>query len=348
MPPLSRRDFLKLGGAALAASAWPAVAPALAAGPGEGLPPEDGPRTVMGLGRVLNWGTAIRAEPTKDSPVNETHTTEDILPIYGTATDPDETRYNRIWYVVPNGYVYSGVVQPVADHINPIPPLGSIADFPFLAEVTVPYSYARFGPEDRGNWAYTLYYQTTHWVHDLIEGRDGLLWYKILDDDKLYYYSVRAAHMRRIQPLELLPIMPSVADKRIEINLKQQQLTCYVGDRQVMTTRVATGAGGFATPKGDWEVRRKRPSRHMASDGEDAAAGPGYDLIGVPWVSYFLAGISFHGTYWHNDYGEPRSHGCVNMTPSAARWLYRWSEPHLDFGLTQSAKPENGTPVHVF
>jgi lipoprotein-anchoring transpeptidase ErfK/SrfK len=154
--------------------------------------------------------------------------------------------------------------------------------------------------------------------------------------------------MRRIPPLEMTAIAPGAAGKRIEINLKQQQLTCFQGDQPVMTTRVATGAGGFGTPKGDWKVRRKRPSRHMASDGEDAAAGPGYDLIGVPWVSYFLAGISFHGTYWHNDYGEPRSHGCVNMTPSAARWLYRWSEPYLEFGETQSPKPADGTPVHVF
>lgn len=332
---LSRRDFLKLGGAALAATAF------------GGFPPEDGPRTVVGLGRALTWGVAIREAPTKDAKANYYRTAEDILEIYGAALDPDASRYNRIWYVVNGGYVYSGVIQPVAEVINPIPPLGSLTNLPALGEVTVPYTYARRGSEDRGGWAYTLYYGTTYWVHDLVQGRDGLIWYKILDEEKFYYYYVRAAHLRLVPPIELTPISPGVSGKRVEINLKQQQVTCYEGDTAVMTTRVATGAGGFRTPKGEWEIRRKRPSRHMTNNGEDAAAGPDYDLIGVPWVSYFLAGISFHGTYWHNDFGQPRSHGCVNMTEQAAKWLFRWSDPVLPFGQTQSKKPESGTPVIV-
>lgn len=54
----------------------------------------------------------------------------------------------------------------------------------------------------------------------------------------------------------------------------------------------------------------------------------GYDLPGVPWVSYITdSGIAFHGTYWHNDYGVPRSHGCLNMSSQAAKWLYRWTQP---------------------
>jgi hypothetical protein len=57
--------------------------------------------------------------------------------------------------------------------------------------------------------------------------------------------------------------------------------------------------------------------------------------------------MSFHGTYWHNDFGQPRSHGCVNMTVQAAKWLFRWSNPVLPFGQTQSKNPESGTPVIV-
>ena len=57
-------------------------------------------------------------------------------------------------------------------------------------------------------------------------------------------------------------------------------------------------------------------------------AANGFDLPGVPWVSYFTErGVAFHGTYWHNDYGRPRSHGCVNLTPAAAKWIYRWTNP---------------------
>ena len=53
-----------------------------------------------------------------------------------------------------------------------------------------------------------------------------------------------------------------------------------------------------------------------------------YELPGVPWVSYFhITGVAFHGTYWHSDYGRPRSHGCVNMRPEEAKWLFRWTTP---------------------
>ncbi len=54
----------------------------------------------------------------------------------------------------------------------------------------------------------------------------------------------------------------------------------------------------------------------------------GYDLPGVPWVMYFTeAGLSLHGTFWHNDFGHPKSHGCVNLSVAAAKWLFRWTDP---------------------
>jgi lipoprotein-anchoring transpeptidase ErfK/SrfK len=50
----------------------------------------------------------------------------------------------------------------------------------------------------------------------------------------------------------------------------------------------------------------------------------------VPWVSYFTSnGVAFHGTYWHNAFGVPHSHGCINMTPQAAKWVYRWTTPFV-------------------
>jgi lipoprotein-anchoring transpeptidase ErfK/SrfK len=59
-------------------------------------------------------------------------------------------------------------------------------------------------------------------------------------------------------------------------------------------------------------------------------AASGFDLPGVPWVQYITeGGISFHGTYWHNDFGRPRSHGCINLSSSAAKWLYRWTSPEV-------------------
>jgi lipoprotein-anchoring transpeptidase ErfK/SrfK len=116
-----------------------------------------------------------------------------------------------------------------------------------------------------------------------------------------------------------------------------------------MITKAATGGrfsdGDYTTPFGNYITSRKRPSRHMAS--EDLAAANSYDLPGVPWVSYITrSGISFHGTFWHNDFGKPRSHGCINLSPSAASWIYRWTMPVVPFEQ-RTVEKETGTRVIV-
>jgi lipoprotein-anchoring transpeptidase ErfK/SrfK len=76
-------------------------------------------------------------------------------------------------------------------------------------------------------------------------------------------------------------------------------------------------------------------------------ASNGYDLPGVPWICYITEkGISFHGTYWHNDYGRPRSHGCINLTPAAAKWLFRWTLPIVPAD-SQDVYEDFGTQVDV-
>ena len=103
--------------------------------------------------------------------------------------------------------------------------------------------------------------------------------------------------------------------------------TAYAYENGILQRRALISSGKAATPtvQGDFKVTRKLPSRHMV--------GPDYDLPGVPWVLYFYAGYAFHGTYWHNNFGTPMSHGCVNMTTADAKWFY-------DFAPV-------GTPVHV-
>jgi len=81
-----------------------------------------------------------------------------------------------------------------------------------------------------------------------------------------------------------------------------------------------------------------------ASDG----GGSGFDLPGVPWVSYFYwTGVAFHGTYWHNDFGRPRSRGCVNLAPADAKWIYRWTLPVVPPSEVY-VRDKNGTEVVVF
>jgi lipoprotein-anchoring transpeptidase ErfK/SrfK len=73
-----------------------------------------------------------------------------------------------------------------------------------------------------------------------------------------------------------------------------------------------------------------------------------YDLPGVPWVSFFTGnGEAFHGTYWHNDFGHPRSHGCINLSNSAAKFIYRWTRPTVPPGTDYLHVPNYGTAVHI-
>ncbi len=79
-----------------------------------------------------------------------------------------------------------------------------------------------------------------------------------------------------------------------------------------------------------------------------AIDGNSFDLPGVPWVSYiYWTGVALHGTYWHNDYGTPRSGSCINLTPADAKWLYRWTLPIVPPGEDWVRAPE-GTRVVVF
>jgi lipoprotein-anchoring transpeptidase ErfK/SrfK len=115
------------------------------------------------------------------------------------------------------------------------------------------------------------------------------------------------------------------------VRLSEQVLLAFERDTLVFATRTSTGgllrSGTYTTPSGEFITFHKRPTRHMAA-GDIAASG--FDLPGVPWVLYITkSGISFHGTYWHNDFGRPRSHGCINLTPQAAKWLYRWTTPSV-------------------
>ncbi len=258
-----------------------------------------------------------------------------LLKIVNTAISDDVDAHNRVWYEVGadssvNGYVYSGSIQPVKTILN----IPSSVDIPIdglLAEVSVPYTDAHEQPDYTSKAAYRMYYETTHWIKSVTTNAEGQIWYQVYDDkwDKNYY--ARAEHLRFMTSEELAPISPEVPNKkkRVEVQLEQQLVIAYEDNRPVFMTPVSTGGifrgGTYTTPKGSFITYYKRPSRHMAA-GDLAASG--FDLPGVPWVQYLTeSGVSLHGTYWHNDFGRPRSHGCINLSISAAKWLYRWSSP---------------------
>lgn len=118
--------------------------------------------------------------------------------------------------------------------------------------------------------------------------------------------------------------MPPLAGKWIEVNLAAQRLTAYEGDWPVMSTLISSGLPRTPTPRGTFEIFTKL--RYDDMRGGSVAAGDYYYLPKVPYVLYFAAGgYALHGTYWHNNFGRPMSHGCVNLTTRDAEWLFNWA-----------------------
>ncbi len=109
----------------------------------------------------------------------------------------------------------------------------------------------------------------------------------------------------------------SLGTKWIDIQLSTQTLTAYEGDTAVHSALVSTGIPGLPTPRGEYTILLKVRSQTMS--------GVGYRLPNVEFVSYFYKGYAIHGTYWHNNFGQPMSHGCVNMTNADAQWIFEWA-----------------------
>jgi len=103
----------------------------------------------------------------------------------------------------------------------------------------------------------------------------------------------------------------------IDVNLSQQMVTAYAGNTPVYTARASTGLPRTPTVTGTYRIYAKYQARTMS--------GPGYHLPNVPHVMFFYRGYSLHGTYWHSNFGQPMSHGCVNLSRTDAAWFYQWA-----------------------
>jgi lipoprotein-anchoring transpeptidase ErfK/SrfK len=112
--------------------------------------------------------------------------------------------------------------------------------------------------------------------------------------------------------------------KWISINLFEQTLTAYEGDRMVFVTLVASGLPGFWTRPGTFQTQKKYEIQTMSGSFEQDKAD--YYYVGdVPWVMYFDRARAIHGEYWHNNLGAKHSHGCVNVPVADAHWLFNWA-----------------------
>lgn len=338
---LSRRDFLKLGGLGLIGLVLPQESDLSI------LANNLFPSTLQG--RVTDTSINIYTMPSFEAQVLNIFWRDIVLPITGVSISGDEDAYNRVWYQVNgNGFVYSGSIQPVQTELNT--PQLELPRKINLAEVTVPFTEARAYPNFTATVVYRYYYETTHWVEEAIIDKEKNVWYRVSDDKFESHQYVPAAHFRLIPDEELSQLSPQVPDdqKRIEVHLSQQLVIAYEKNLPVFMTRASTGGsfnkGIFATPQGRHITFHKRPSAHMAAGN---LAANGFDLPGVPWVSYITeSGVSFHGTYWHNDFGNPRSHGCINVPSKAAKWIYRWTQPVVPPDATYRFM-DHGTTVDI-
>jgi lipoprotein-anchoring transpeptidase ErfK/SrfK len=322
---VSRREFLKISVLALASAAF--YSPAR---PNNITPP-------LAVGRVCASRISLRPFPSFSFQPIRWFTRDQLIPIYRKVRSLAGPDHNPNWYRVLGGYTHSGYLQYIKSqtysNLTHIPDAGQIC------EVIAPFTQAYRATRTAG-WLplYRLYYQSMHWVTDLVTGPDELPWAQITDERLRVQYYIPTRHLRPIDPTEIAPISTHIPqkDKKIVVSLAEQTLTAYEGPQPVFKTLIASGIPSdeptdngipTETPSGYFRVSSKMPVRHMG-DGRLTNDPTAYELPGVPWVATFVAtGVAFHGTYWHQNFGRPMSHGCINMRVEDARWLYCWTTP---------------------
>lgn len=331
MSPVTRKNFLKLNFLGLLGLGLPLNRP-----PGRFFRWKPGP-----FGRVATDEKVIPIyrEPSFESDIVRETEFDELLSIYYQKWIVDAEGENNLWHRVWGGYLPGKYVQiteyKLCDPVDKIPDCGA------LAEVCLPYTDS-LTQDSSGQWRkkYRLYYQTTHWITDVAPGPNGKPWYKLTSElSETLTYFVPQEHLRVIPIEEYLPTRIQVPpeEKHIEISIRDQVLTAFEYDRPVFKTTISSGIGytevprGTGTPTGVFRVTSKYPSKQMGSSIPTGAPG-GYFLPGVPWSTFFIyeTGVAFHGTYWHNNFGNWMSHGCVNMRNEDAKWLFRWVNPLYD------------------
>jgi lipoprotein-anchoring transpeptidase ErfK/SrfK len=334
---LSRRDFLKLSSAGLLGLLLTELQfdYVLAA-------------EAIKEGRAALSGISIYEAPSFNAKQIDILNRDQVVPITAEVAGDDETAYNRLWYCIENnGYAYSGWIQPVKTVFNSpvydIPPTG------ILGEITIPFVAIRQQPNSLYRTGFRLYYGSTHWIQEIVINKDDeTIWYRLDDEPSQVSYFIPAEAVRISTAEELTLLSPDIPNelKSIYVDLAGQTVMAFEDEKPVLMSRLSSGTKGTRTPSGSYRTYHKSPTVHM-SDGDDGK-NQTYDLPGVPWVTFFTGtGVSFHGTYWHNDFGHPRSHGCINLPLPAAKFIYRWTLPTVPPQECYLHKPGEGTNVQI-
>ena len=354
----NRRDFLKYTGMLAGAMMLPRNTRLL---PQANSPYPAGAR----LGRIcqgdIGAPTEIKGEPNMASPTVGMIMRDEVVQLKQEviATEVDLLRFRQRWTETDQGFIYSDYIHPVKYILNePLVQLPTAENGqPGLwVQMSVPVTdfeltqYPAASYWIREYAVPKLYYGQNFWAIDLRQ-KDGRTQYLLTQKygalpDKFW---VDAVYCRPISAEELTPLSPDVRDKKMIIRMHDQSLSCYENGKEIFYTEISGGLqradGTWLTPMGQHLVWRKMVSLHMSAGGMSA-----FDAPGISWTTLFDSnGAAIHYAYWHNSFGSPYSHGCINCTLEDAHWLWRWCSPPVDYypGEFTVATGANSTLIEV-
>lgn len=169
------------------------------------------------------------------------------------------------------------------------------------------------GPPSEATGRVPLRYELVN-LFAAVTDSEGWVWYLIGPNQ--WIHQIFVAVVKPVQRPE------GVEGRWAAVDLYEQTLIAYEDDTPVFATLVATGLPGWDTNEGIFTVWARLP---VGNQSGATGAPDSYALESVPWILYFDGDISFHGAYWHDDFGYRRSHGCVNLSISDARYLFEWT-----------------------
>lgn len=353
----NRRDFLKL--AALGGSS-------LAFRPFSRLLLPEVPQADQ-LGRISVGKMDVYARPDVNSQIVGALYEDNIVPWVREVVGSMPGRINQRFVETPYGFVWGGYVQPTWNQPNvPVANLQTTSlGQGMWVEVTIPYvDLTLDNPPARAPWLQyresiglpaRFFYSQIVWVDQIRADESGQVWYRLNEkygSGDLFWGPTEA--FRPLTVEEMAPINPDVPDKRIIVKIWEQTHSCFEGKTEVYLARISSGAlydaqgnlvDAWATPVGESPIWRKAISLPLSG----GSASAGWSLPAVGWVSLFVGtGVAIHSTFWHNNYGEPSSRGCVNVRPKDAKWIFRWSQPQVPYDPGDvTVEMPGGTKVSV-
>lgn len=154
----------------------------------------------------------------------------------------------------------------------------------------------------------------------------------------------------RFDPIKRMPKWGKSGERWIDVNVTKQALMLIDGEREVFATLVSTGEAGLEDPQHSTATKRgifRIHTKHVTATMDSDAVGEEFELRDVPYVQYFADGYALHGAYWHDRFGTPKSHGCINLAPEDARRIFFFTEPEVPPGWHGALLPLKGTVVFV-